>query len=271
MLMTGCYLVKLKLTTCAQYYRKGLTQFSTSFGSCGGVSQGRSIEKTFTVKESLCLTSTETIRLIRDGEKGGGGEWVWSWGKREIVYLSLHCHHQNDSCIKMGSDESHFNVSARSDGQSHRTVSTNHSLSWRERRAEAVSSRGPFAYQPNALPLGQTGSRCSEGWARVNLTFFSKAFLRVWEQEKIACSRTRIRRVWSWVWQRVNVFLRLQALVYDTLPPESDARSVRFLCLLGSYTSLDLWAGFSEMKHSDCDSSLYSLLLFPQKQLNSAK
>ena len=32
-------------------------------------------------------------------------------GKREIIYLSLHCHHQNDSCIKMGSDESHFNVS----------------------------------------------------------------------------------------------------------------------------------------------------------------
>ena len=25
--------------------------------------------------------------------------------------LSLHCYHQNDSCIKMGSDESHFNVS----------------------------------------------------------------------------------------------------------------------------------------------------------------
>ena len=25
--------------------------------------------------------------------------------------LSLHGHHQNDSCIKMGSDESHFNVS----------------------------------------------------------------------------------------------------------------------------------------------------------------
>ena len=28
----------------------------------------------------------------------------------EIIYLSLHCHHQNDSCIKAGSDESHFNV-----------------------------------------------------------------------------------------------------------------------------------------------------------------
>ena len=29
----------------------------------------------------------------------------------EIIYLSLHCHHQNDTCIKVGSDESHFNVS----------------------------------------------------------------------------------------------------------------------------------------------------------------
>ena len=28
----------------------------------------------------------------------------------------------------------------------------------RRRRAEAVSNRGPSAYQPNALPLGQTGS-----------------------------------------------------------------------------------------------------------------
>ena len=30
---------------------------------------------------------------------------------REIIYIPLHCHHQNDSCIKVGSDESHFNVS----------------------------------------------------------------------------------------------------------------------------------------------------------------
>ena len=80
-------------------------------------------------------------------------------GEREIMYLSLHCHHQNDFYIKMGSDESHFNVSVGSDGQGHRTVSTNHNLfeDW-ERRAEAVSNRGPSAYQPNALPLGQTGS-----------------------------------------------------------------------------------------------------------------
>ena len=40
------------------------------------------------------------------------GKGVWVWGKREIIYdLSLHCHHQNDTCIfKVGSDESHFNV-----------------------------------------------------------------------------------------------------------------------------------------------------------------
>jgi len=29
----------------------------------------------------------------------------------EIIYLSLHCHHQNDPCIKKGSNESCFNVS----------------------------------------------------------------------------------------------------------------------------------------------------------------
>ena len=27
-----------------------------------------------------------------------------------LIYESLHLHHQNDSCIKTGSDESHFNV-----------------------------------------------------------------------------------------------------------------------------------------------------------------
>ena len=29
--------------------------------------------------------------------------------EREIIYLSLHCHHQYDFCVKVGSDESHFN------------------------------------------------------------------------------------------------------------------------------------------------------------------
>ena len=73
------------------------------------------------------------------GRGYGGG------GKREIIYLSLHCHHQNDSYIKMGSDESHFNVSVGSDGQSHRTVSTNHNLF--EEKGE------PKRYRTEVLPL----------------------------------------------------------------------------------------------------------------------
>ena len=40
----------------------------------------------------------------------------------EIIYLSLHCHHRNDSCIKMGSDDSHFHVSVGSDGQCPQTT-----------------------------------------------------------------------------------------------------------------------------------------------------
>ena len=63
----------------------------------------------------------------------------------EIIYRSLHCHHQNDSCIKMGSGESHFNVSVGSDGQSHGTVSTNHNLF--EEKGE------PTRYGPEVLPL----------------------------------------------------------------------------------------------------------------------
>ena len=65
--------------------------------------------------------------------------------KREIIYLSLHCLHQNDSCIKIGSDESHFNVSVGSDAQSHKTVSTNHDLS--EEKGE------PKRIRTEVLPL----------------------------------------------------------------------------------------------------------------------
>ena len=43
------------------------------------------------------------------------------------------------------------------EGQSHKTVSTDHNSS-RERTAETDSNRDRSSYQPNALPLGQTGS-----------------------------------------------------------------------------------------------------------------
>ena len=43
--------------------------------------------------------------------EGGDGDYI------PIATLSLHCHQQNDFCIKVGSDESHFNVSVGSDRQ----------------------------------------------------------------------------------------------------------------------------------------------------------
>ena len=50
-------------------------------------------------------------------------------GEGDYIPIAAHdCYHQNDFCIKMGSDESHFNISVGSDGQSHKTVSTNHNL-----------------------------------------------------------------------------------------------------------------------------------------------
>ena len=63
------------------------------------------------------------------------------WETREIIYLSLHCHHQNDSCIRMGScvkmgcGKSYFNVSLIvRDKVTNKTVSTDHNFR-RERRA----------------------------------------------------------------------------------------------------------------------------------------
>ena len=41
---------------------------------------------------------------------GGAGGRGYGGG-REIIYLSLRCHHQSDSCIEIGSTKSHFNVS----------------------------------------------------------------------------------------------------------------------------------------------------------------
>ena len=45
----------------------------------------------------------------------------------------------------MGSDKSHFNVSVGSDGQSHKTVSTNHNL--------FEDKDGPKRYRTEVLPL----------------------------------------------------------------------------------------------------------------------
>ena len=75
-------------------------------------------EVVFNILVRLNLFNGELVvseEVLAGTEFPGGGERV---GK----YLSLHWHHQNDSCIKTGSDESHLNVS------SHKTASTDHNL-----------------------------------------------------------------------------------------------------------------------------------------------
>ena len=49
------------------------------------------------------------MSLIRDRENGGKG--VWRWGKRESIYTYYYTVTTRITCIKIGSDESHFNVS----------------------------------------------------------------------------------------------------------------------------------------------------------------
>ena len=63
----------------------------------------------------------------------------------DYIPIAIHCHHQNNSCIKMGSHESLFNVSVGSDGKNHKTVSTNHNLF--EEKQE------PKRYRTEVLPL----------------------------------------------------------------------------------------------------------------------
>ena len=64
-----------------------------------------------------CFTSTETVGLLGTGAQDvhldfhKAPELCMEVGREGDIYLSLHCHHQNDFCIKMGSVENHFNVS----------------------------------------------------------------------------------------------------------------------------------------------------------------
>ena len=78
-------------------------------------------------------------------------------GERESIYLSLHCHHHNDSCIKMGSDESHFNASLSVRGKVTRQYPQITTFLKRKESRSGIELRS-FYSQPNALPLGQTGS-----------------------------------------------------------------------------------------------------------------
>ena len=78
--------------------------------------------------------------------------------EEDYINLSLHCHHQNDSFIKTGSDESHVNVSFIVRDKVTRQCPQTTILLLLKREPKRYRTEVLPAYQPNALPLGQTGS-----------------------------------------------------------------------------------------------------------------
>ena len=81
------------------------------------------------------------------------GTKILGGGGRGRLYLTPHSHHQNDTCIKMGSNESHFNVLLIVRIKSQDSVCRPQLL----KRGEVELGGGPSAYEPKALQLGQAG------------------------------------------------------------------------------------------------------------------
>ena len=79
----------------------------------------------------------------------------------DYIYLSLHCHHQNVSCSKMGSDESHFNSSLIERDKVTRLCPQTTTFLKREESPKWNQTEALSAYQPNDIPLQQTGSHAT--------------------------------------------------------------------------------------------------------------
>ena len=80
----------------------------------------------------------------------------------DYILIAIYTVTTRMTCIKMGSDESHFNVSLIVRDKVTRQRPQTTAFEEPESRAEAESNRGPSAwtaYQPNVLPLGESGSR----------------------------------------------------------------------------------------------------------------
>jgi len=68
-----------------------------------------------------------------------------AYQRRDIIWLSLRCHRQNGSCLKMGSDESHFNVSLIVRDKVTRLCPQTTTF-FKRKDSREESSRGPSAY-----------------------------------------------------------------------------------------------------------------------------
>ena len=96
-------------------------------------------------KKTKTKNNNKTIRPIRDGEKGGkGGLKVGEEG--DDTPIAIHCHHQNDSCIKIGSDESHFNVSLIVRNKVTRQCPQATTIFEEKGEPKRISNRGPSTY-----------------------------------------------------------------------------------------------------------------------------
>ena len=116
------------------------------------------------LKYAWYLTSTETIRLIRDGEKGGGGYGGGGGGGGGSGVLCLHCvtTNENDFCIKKTSDDSHFNVLLITAAKVTRLCPDTPEWQLLNRKTKnpnlGIEPTSFAYYSINALPLGHTGS-----------------------------------------------------------------------------------------------------------------
>ena len=94
---------------------------------------------------------------VHRNHKAHYGRGEWGVGEEgEIIYLSLHCHHQNGFCIKMVSDASHFNASLTVRDKVTRQCPQTTTF---EEKGEPklIRTEVPLLSRPNALSLGQTG------------------------------------------------------------------------------------------------------------------
>ena len=79
------------------------------------------------------------------------GDYIYIYTYRYTVTTRM------TSAFMVGSDESHFNVSVGSDGQGHKTVSTNHHLFEEKGEPKRYRTEVLQLTSLTALPLGQTG------------------------------------------------------------------------------------------------------------------
>ena len=94
-------------------------------------------------------------------------------GEGDYILIATLPPPDSDSCINMGSNESHFNVSVGSDGQSHKKMSTNYNL---------FEEKG----EPKRYPLGE---------ANISLSFKQTKRRRHWQNYlpcKCVCGRAHV-------------------------------------------------------------------------------